>query len=221
MKLRLPPKEYSPRYTLGNDIIKEANELALGLARAGCYRDRIDWKSLTTQQEEYIKTHLDGLKGECAFWGALGHDPCRGIENAKEFLETVEPTCDAKLYGAEIEIRTQSRQENLSYVGLKVPIDQWEDNQYHVYFPVYQHIYTPLWRQTKQFCVTGFARRFEVARADTRHSRDHRGNYYEYKWIHYHFLHSYVHLDLWDTYEKIPTLKELTYKYPPDWLRRH
>jgi hypothetical protein len=221
MKLKLPPKNYSPRYTLEDYIVEEAKELAPGLARAGCCYDNIDWESLTTAQKQaYIKTHFIGLKGECAFWGSLGYDPCKGIETAKLFVETLEPTCDANLFGAEIEIKTQSRQQSLTYAGLRVPLDQWKDNQYDVYFHIYQHIYTPPSKPIKRFCITGFARRFEVAQAKTKHSWDREGNYYEYKWIHYHYLHSHVHLRLWNTYERIPTLKGLTYKYPPYWLRK-
>ena len=219
MRFKLPPEKYAPRYTLEDYITKEAEELALRLARAGCCYDKIDWENLTTEQKQkYVETHLIGLKGECAFWGGLRYNPYKGIENAKVFIETLEPSCDAKLYGAEIEIKTQSRQENLSYVGLRVPIQQWTDNQYDVYFHVYQHIYMPPIKSTKRFCITGFARKFEVARAETKHSWDHQGNYYEYKWIHYHYLHSYINLDLWNSHETIQTLKELTYKYPPYWL---
>jgi len=220
MEFKLPPKEYSPRYTLDDHVIKEAEELAPGLARLGCYHDRIDWESLTTaQKQELIRTHLLGLKGECAFWGALRDDPHQGIGNAEIFLETTEPTYDAELFGAEIEIKTERRKENLLYVGLRVPPQQWEKNQYDAYFSVYQNYYTPSGRD-KTFCVLGFARRFEVARAKTTCYWDHEGNYHEYKWIHYHYLHSHVYLDLWDSYQKIPTLKELTYKYPPWWRRR-
>jgi hypothetical protein len=222
MKFKLPPKKYSPRYTLKKDIVKKIEELALELTKVGVAYDNIFWDSLTqAQQQSLIRKHLLGLKGECAFWGSMGHNPYKGIETAEVFIETLAPTCDANLYGADIEIKTQSRKENLSYVGLQVPLKQWKENKYDVYFHVYQHIYTPPDKPITRFCITGFARRFEVAQAKTKHSWDHEGNYHEYKWIHYHYLHSHIYLPRWDTPEKIPALKKVTYKYPPYWLRRY
>jgi len=207
-KFQLPLREYSPRVKLPEYIIEKAEKMAPKLTQLGCYLDKLPWTNLTeTEQQELIKIHFLGLKGECAFWSYYANNPDIAIDRNETALENTQPLQDANLFDAEIEIKTVGKKSGLEYVGLRVNCEKWNERKYDAYVLVYQQNIDQSKPMLSDFCVLGFATKKELENCLPRLDKNGK----KYKWIHYHNLYPATDLYSWNDTEFLPTLKMVTY----------